>query len=183
MRDTYWNDWLSFLWRMAPVIICMEMIRLFVHFITDKHFDIKLITTHIATIYSIIYLYMMHDIQMIFPILIALVNFILSRYSYSKITDLIFIILNTILLGCFSWYTWKLADFRPYHSNYQQAKWHSLYRYSFLYYISYYFDVKEEEAKGPILYDLQEFFIYIFYPPTYNTGPVHFFKNFKKKIK
>lgn len=60
---------------------------------------------------SLVFLFIFHREQLIFPIIIFIINFILSRYK-SKMTIGLFIVLHGSLLCTFSYYTWRLADFR-----------------------------------------------------------------------
>ena len=128
-------------------------------------------------VYSLLYLYKLHNQQILFPLSIAVFNFCFSRDSNSHSVTYLFGIFNALLIGCFSWYTWPLTDFRPFNSvcflsnshylqSAQLTHWHSVYRFTLLHFISYYFDT-QYETKGSVIYDFQEFFIYIFYSPTY----------------
>ena len=132
---------------------------------------------------TVIFLFLMHGFRAIEPVSLVAINYAIVKFIILKCSQKhhkwivpftwIYAILALCVLECkFPQWTW--SGFLP--------RWNVVFKMSILRMISFNLDFKSHTTDNTFAFTFVSFFMYIFYPPLYLSGPILTFKDFLHQI-
>jgi protein-cysteine N-palmitoyltransferase HHAT len=132
---------------------------------------------------TVIFLFLMHGFRAVEPVSLVAINYAIVKFIILKSSQKhhklivpftwIYAILALCVLECkFPQWTW--SGFLP--------RWNVVFKMSILRMISFNLDFKSHTTDNTFAFTFVSFFMYIFYPPLYLSGPILTFKDFLHQI-